>query len=137
MTTEAQLTSASVGVDDTTLLAAKSTITVALDFGRVTSTRTWSCTCLARRARTASDSCGTTRCAAVCARSYGRLRSPHLCRPCYAPEACCSDLVSVNTGLAFLSPPSIGIPGTLYTAIDTEVAQSPEGVQVIVPLRPL
>src|SRR6266511_219070 len=52
-------------------------------------------------------------------------------------DASASVLVSVNTGLAFGVPPSTGMPGTSYTAIDTAVAQSPSGVQVIVPLSPL
>ena len=36
LTTEAALTAASLGTDDTTLVAAKSTTTVAMDFGRIT-----------------------------------------------------------------------------------------------------
>src|SRR6266540_1457684 len=55
----------------------------------------------------------------------------------YPPAASASVLVSVNTGLGFGVPPSTGHAGTLYTAIDTAVAQSPNGVQVIVPLKPL
>lgn len=35
LTTEAKMTSVSTGVDDTTLVAAKTTTTVALDFGRI------------------------------------------------------------------------------------------------------
>ena len=60
LTTEAVMTVASTDVDDLSHVPDKSTTTVAMDFGYPRWTRTWCCTCSARRASTGSGSCGTT-----------------------------------------------------------------------------
>jgi signal recognition particle receptor subunit beta len=58
--TEALVTSASVGVDDLSVLPNKQTTTVAMDFGRISLAEDLCSTCSARRASTASGSCGMT-----------------------------------------------------------------------------
>ena len=58
--TEALVTNESVGVDDLAQTPAKSTTTVAMDFGRITVDEAWSSICSARRGSRGSGSCGTS-----------------------------------------------------------------------------
>jgi GTPase SAR1 family protein len=59
LTTEAAMTSASIGIDDAELVSNKTTTTVAMDFGRITVSESVVLYILAHQARSDSASCGT------------------------------------------------------------------------------